>query len=78
LVFRQGDQSGEFSLIGRLFTLGSLGAITKLAKNVCDAFFRGSSYVLIWTENSWAIFWATSQTHLVILLFGSASKIGSP
>jgi hypothetical protein len=62
------NRLGEFSAIGRLFSLGSFMKITEVAKILRSAFFHDTSYALILTKMGWVAFWAIfSQTHLVTL-----------
>jgi hypothetical protein len=60
---------GEFSLDGRLLTLGSFSKITEVAHKFLAAVFQSTDYVLILTKNLVGLhFGRFSQTHLVILV----------
>jgi hypothetical protein len=61
---------GEFSPVGRLFSLGSFFLNDRDRKSrFLGYFFRGKSYVFILTKIGWAIFWATfSQAHQMFTL----------
>jgi hypothetical protein len=60
---------GEFSPIGRLFSLGRFVKITEVAQSLGLTFFHETSCVLIWGKTGWATPYAIfSQTHLVTLL----------
>jgi hypothetical protein len=59
---------GEFSPIGRLFSLGSFWKITEVATKMRATFFHVKMYALMLTKMGWAAFWAICwQTHLVTL-----------
>jgi hypothetical protein len=58
---------GEFSPIGRLFTLGRFLKITKVAQ-IFGQFLHGTSELLILAKTGWAVLWAIfSQTLLVTM-----------
>jgi hypothetical protein len=59
---------GEFSPIGKLFSLGSFLKITEVAGTLGLRFFHGTSYEMSFIKRGLATFWAFfSQTHLVTL-----------
>jgi hypothetical protein len=63
---------GEFSPLGRFFTLGCFLKNDKSCTNCWAHFFHGTSYVTISRKMGWATFWPIlSQANLVTLLFAN-------
>jgi hypothetical protein len=70
---------GEFSPIGRLFTLASIYKNLRRSPNVFANFFNSvNSCINVYEKMGWATFWAIfSQTHLVTLI-GAISSADVP
>jgi hypothetical protein len=70
---------GEFSPIGRLFTLGNLVQITEIAKIIGHVFSSVKGVCLFSQYLDWATFWGTfSLTHLATLLLTPNDQVTQP